>query len=198
MSVIDHTEQRERIATIAADIIGREGLEGTTVRRIAAEAGCSTTVVTHYFASKDELLLSAYRFIWNQAIERLDELLARDPLDLVGSLASLIPSDPETLRGWGVYMSFWERAKLDPVFGAEQQLWAERALTRVVAMIRAHSGGREDVRTVAQMLIAIVYGISVQALFDPKRCSPEQTRAILVKAVDMIFHQSSDEHANTV
>ncbi len=189
MSGIDHTEQRERIAAIAADLIGREGLESATVRRIAAEVSCSTTVVTHYFASKHELLLSAYRFIGNRTIDRLDELLARNPLDLVGNLSSLIPLDAETLRGWAVYMSFWERAKVDPVFAAEQQLWAARAMTRVVTMIRAHSGGREDERTIAQMLIAMVYGISVQALLDPVRCTPEQTRAILVKAVDLIFHQ---------
>ena len=57
--MVDQTERRTQVAAAARAVIARDGLEGASVRRVAAEAGSSTTVVTHYFADKDALLLAA-------------------------------------------------------------------------------------------------------------------------------------------
>src|SRR5438270_261736 len=43
----------------AGRLIARHGLEAATVRGIAAEAGCSSGVIDHYFDDKDDLLLQA-------------------------------------------------------------------------------------------------------------------------------------------
>ena len=59
--VVDHEARRAEVAAVAADLIARRGLDGVSVRDVAAAGGYSTTVVTHYFASKRELLLHAYR-----------------------------------------------------------------------------------------------------------------------------------------
>jgi AcrR family transcriptional regulator len=123
MSIID--ERRHRIAEVAANVIAREGLEAATVRHIAAEVGFSTTIVTHYFADKHELLRCAYQFVANHGFRRLDQLLARNPGDLVGSLVSLAPMDDEMRRGWGVYIAFWEMAKRDP-YGISLQILFDR------------------------------------------------------------------------
>jgi hypothetical protein len=44
---LDHDKRRRDIAWITIDLIAREGLEAATIRRIAAEAGCNTTAITH-------------------------------------------------------------------------------------------------------------------------------------------------------
>ena len=80
--VVDHEARRAEVAAVAADLIARRGLDGVSVRDVAAAGGYSTTVVTHYFASKRELLLQAYRSAGTATEERLARLrrgpVARD------------------------------------------------------------------------------------------------------------------------
>ena len=56
------------------------------MRRIASEVGYSTAVVTHYFANKNDLLLSAFRALGERNQVKFDECIARDPPDLLGFL----------------------------------------------------------------------------------------------------------------
>lgn len=55
----DHRQRRAYIIAAARRILARDGLGGLTMRAIAAEAGCTTGLVTHYFASKEELIGAA-------------------------------------------------------------------------------------------------------------------------------------------
>jgi len=183
---IDHAERREKIAEIAARVIARDGLEAATVRRIAAEVGFSTTIVTHYFADKDELLLHAYRFVVKQSSERFDLAIAHDPADVVGCLLALTAADESSFLGWRVYVALWEKAKIDPVFAAEQRMGIDTALQRIATVLKNRFGDRTNSEAV-QMLITIVNGISVQALFDPEAWPQERVRATLGRTVDMVL-----------
>jgi len=192
MSGVDHAERRQRIAAVAADVIAREGLDAATVRRIAAAVGYSTTIVTHYFASKDRLLMQAYRFVAQQASERFDQVVAQDPGDIVGSLLSMTAADDSSRRGWRVYIAFWQKAGPDPAFAAEQRRWIEVALDRIEQVLRVRHGERADLKSVAQWLNALVQGISVQALFDEASWSPEQIREVLQRQVRMLLGPARD------
>jgi AcrR family transcriptional regulator len=46
----------DRIVRVTAGLIDDEGIERVTIRRVADEAGCSPTVIYHYFGNKDGLL----------------------------------------------------------------------------------------------------------------------------------------------
>jgi len=184
---IDHAERRERIAEIAARVIARDGLEAATVRHIAAEVGFSTTIVTHYFANKDELLLHAYRFVAKQSNQRFDQVIAHDPADVVGCLLALTAADESSFLGWRVYVALWERAKIDPVYAEEQRMGIDAALRRVSNVVENRFGDRGDTAAAVGMLITVVNGISVQALFDPDGWPREHVRATLSRAVEMML-----------
>src|SRR5262249_2677813 len=128
MRIVDHEERRREIAEVAMDLIAREGLDTTTLGRIAKEMGASIRVVTHYFADKDSLLFFVYRLMALQGQAHLAEVLARDPADLAGALTALSGGDEATLRRWRVYVAFWDKAARSPQFAAEQRLWIETAL----------------------------------------------------------------------
>ena len=183
MSTTDRDERRWQIAEIAADIIARDGLDATTVRRVAAEAGFSTTIVTHYFADKQELLLWAFRHVAMRAYERFDAMAAREPVDILESLLSVTAIDAVGARGWRVYLAFWEKALVEPVFAAEQRLWIETAVTRIEKVVRAGYGARSDMRRIVQLLIAVAQGISIQALFDPDSWSGAEIRQVMEQQV---------------
>jgi len=54
--IVDHDVQRVKFAEAAMRLIARHGLDGLTMRAVAAEAGLSYGSLFHYFNSKDELL----------------------------------------------------------------------------------------------------------------------------------------------
>jgi TetR/AcrR family transcriptional regulator, transcriptional repressor of bet genes len=80
----DHGQRRAQLAEALWTIAERDGLAAATVRGVAAEAGVSVGLVQHYFATKDEMLLFALRWI--------GESLGRRLIDRVGALPE--PRDP--------------------------------------------------------------------------------------------------------
>ena len=60
--VVNHEVRRREVASIAAQVVVKEGRAGLTVRNVAQAAGCSTTVVSHYFADMAELFYETYAF----------------------------------------------------------------------------------------------------------------------------------------
>ena len=71
--IVDHDAQRERFAVAAMRLMARHGLEGVTMRAVAAEAQLSYGSLFHYFDSKDALLLHAVQFLAQQQTRRVNE-----------------------------------------------------------------------------------------------------------------------------
>ena len=170
----DHEDRRRALSLIAAERIAASGLDGVTIRGLAAVAGCSTTIVTHYFANKRELLQRIYNDAARRAQARVDAALSRDPADLQGCLEALLPLDSEGVRDWKVYLAFWQTASADADFAEvqRQRLAYARALIRRVL----EAGGAADVEAEARRLLTLVQGIAVQAVFDEKDWSPQIQR----------------------
>ncbi len=69
----DHGQRRQQVARIAADLVAADGLAAATRRRIAEAAGCSTTVVSHYFTDKRDLVTATYREVGDRVAARSSE-----------------------------------------------------------------------------------------------------------------------------
>lgn len=187
LSMLDHDERRRMIAGVAVDIIAREGIQAATIRRIAAEVGFSTTVVTHYFAEKQELLRWTYRALSEAGQARLEAALSADQTDLLEALVAMSAIDEANIRLWRVFVAFCDEAARDPVFAAEQRRHTDRAIERIAELIRARYGEREDIATVSRLLNGLVQGISVQVVVDRNRWSPDQIRSVLAAQLRMLL-----------
>lgn len=53
---VDAAQRRTAIAGAALRVVHQEGFAAVTIRRVAAVLGASTTVVTHYVGSRDDLV----------------------------------------------------------------------------------------------------------------------------------------------
>jgi AcrR family transcriptional regulator len=191
MLAVDHDERRRRIAEVTVDVIAREGLEAATIRRIAAELGGPTKIITHYFADKQELLVWAYRSLAEQSERYLTEVIARDPTDILSALMAMTAVDESQTLLWRVYIAFWDRAARDLFFAELQRTQINLALKRIAEIIRARNGEREDVESVSQRLNALVQGISLLALADRERWSPERVRGTLADEVEVVLGRAS-------
>ena len=85
--IVDHEQRRAEIAEALWRVVARQGLEGATIRAVAAEAGWSRGIVEHYFDNKDELLAFSCRLAGDrtlaQARLRHETLVGREALRAV-------------------------------------------------------------------------------------------------------------------
>ncbi len=178
--IVDHEARRRQVAEIAATLIARCGLEGTKVRDIAALAGCSTSIVSHYFRSKHDLLLSAYRLRMERTSSRVDEAtVAGRPLPEI--LSGVLPLDEERMDSWRIWLAFWGLATADEAFLIEQRQRSREAVDLFHRAIISTGRIVESDRSflVAQALLSAAAGIATQAVYDPERWPADRQREIL-------------------
>jgi AcrR family transcriptional regulator len=190
MSAVSHDERRRRIADVTVGIIAREGLEAATVRRIAAEVECSTTVITHYFSDKHELLLWAYRMLGEFGHAEFERTAPPDSRDLLGYLLSMAAVNEANIAHWRVYVAIWDRSLRDPEILSELNSWNRAVLDRIETFIRVINPECRDGTWVARRLLGLLQGISIQRLFEPASWSAKAIGETLASEIELLVHKN--------
>jgi AcrR family transcriptional regulator len=184
--VVDAEARRDEVLAATWRVIARHGLAGTTVRKIAREAGYSAGVLAHYFSDKQDILGSALVL----SHRRVGERMARRAAGLTG-LAALrvvmleaLPLDDQRLLEAEIEVSFWGRALGSPELAALQNAEFERLWSRLRALLldAARLGelaGGVDIEQATHRLVALIDGLSVEAVLYPARVPPDRQVAML-------------------
>jgi AcrR family transcriptional regulator len=167
----DHNERRKVFAAAALQVIARLGLDGLTVREVAREAGFTTGALTHYFESKDQVMIAASEHAAEQVRGQMDEFAlepsAREALRHL--VYSTLPVNALMRGRWRFWVAFWERASYSPEVGRVMRERYREWTNRISNLIRrAQSEGDApvdiDAEHAARELVALVDGIGVQVL----------------------------------
>ncbi|MCW1431726.1 TetR/AcrR family transcriptional regulator [Novosphingobium sp. JCM 18896] len=182
---IDHEKRRHDIATLTIDMVAREGIEAATIRRIAMEAGFSTTAITHYFADKQELLEWAFHILAKEGERRFEEAREEEPDDIVAALMTLVPWCPVNIRRWKAYLSFWDQAARDPELATMLARGTQVGFEFLRQLLRARAGKKRDIETAAEMLNAMIQGLALQMLVDPTTWNEAKARTTLLDMFEL-------------
>jgi AcrR family transcriptional regulator len=193
---VDHQARRASVTETAADIVVSAGPEALTVRAVAAAAGCSTMVVSHYFDDKRDLVRSVYRAAAARNRGRLAVATSKNGTTLVAALESLLPLDEPRRRDWMITCIFWGVAVADPELAAEQAERVRTAVPRIVAFLRrldgsAHAMTGAQRSALARQLLTLVMGIATQAIFDPTYWTKGRQRTALREGITAILESPS-------
>ena len=193
---VDVVERRARVAAAARAVIARDGPDAASVRRVAAEAGSSTTVVTHYFADKEALLAAAVEDAYRAVEARMAAHVHGGPGGLTTLRAVLLealPLDVERVAEARVWMAFWSMAATHPALRAVQTAgygaWRElvaRLLTE--AAERGEVAAGLDTGGVGEELMCLVDGLLMQSTLEPDRLPPTRQ----VHLLDVALARLSD------
>jgi len=66
--------KRERVLEVAVKLFAARGFDGTSVRKIADEAGLSVAGMFHYFPSKEDILFEIMSSFLDEGLKRLKEI----------------------------------------------------------------------------------------------------------------------------
>ncbi|MCM2402289.1 TetR family transcriptional regulator C-terminal domain-containing protein [Rhizobium sp. S153] len=192
-------ERRQDLIRATLDCISEKGLEGATVREIAARAGVTGGLIRHYFASKDQMLQAAYRetmaSMTTTAISAAgaggEVKSARLRLhDFIIANVSPPVTDPRTLSLWAGFIG---HIRVDPEFARihrENYLIFRDALEELISGFLAECGRTPAAGESRKLAIAInglidglwLEGSLAQDLFDDHalpRIALESVEALL-------------------
>ncbi|ESA37402.1 family transcriptional regulator [Leptolyngbya sp. Heron Island J] len=184
-------DRRLEVSAAAWRVIVREGLDRASMRAIAQEMNCTTGVVTHYFRNKQELILFALHQVTERLRGRMESAIAScSGADrLVAMLSAFLPVDPEQLDILKVWVAFLGYAVGREQLMAEHQQSAgqlRQVVVQELVMLQQQQEIRADINPEieANVLLALVNGISLDTLIQSQRLSPERQAAILHSYVE--------------
>ncbi|MGP3911044.1 TetR/AcrR family transcriptional regulator [Nonomuraea sp. 10N515B] len=191
--IVDHDERRRELLSAARRVIVRDGIDAATTRAIAKEAGYSNGVLAHYFADKDEILLSALR----ESHERIRARLTRKVAGVKG-LAALrellldnLPLDADRTQESRLEVSFWSRSLASERLAEVQRAEAAElraAVRELLGQARAAGELRADdnLDDLTEHLLALVDGLSLHLLLYPGRLTRVDLERLMLQALDRL------------
>lgn len=184
--IVDVEGRREEVLEATWRVMAREGLEGVSIREIAAEGGYSTGVIAHYFKNKDDVVRSALLRVWRREADRIAARTAglAGMAALRATVAEVLPSGEERKLEMAVWLCFWGHAIGDERLIAEQRRYygTWRALLRQRLLEAQRLGEvRPDLDAAAEAvrLAAVIDGVGVQAVFESERFSDRKLPEIV-------------------
>jgi TetR/AcrR family transcriptional repressor of bet genes len=190
---VDHQERRQQIADAVCRLLGREGLDAVSLRQVAAEAGVSMGRVQHYFATKDEMLLFAFRTVAERVRHRIGAAAAAvgqppAPRSLLRAmLREMLPLDAQSRLEAPVWVAVLGKAVVAPEVAASLRDDAHRFTAYVAEQIGAARRDRADdaARRDAEALLALVDGLMVHLLVG--QLDEDTATAVLDRELDRMI-----------
>ena len=191
----------KRIGALAATlrVIARDGLEKTTIRAIAKEAGCSAGSLAHYFSDKEDIL--------RQALELADEQIAKRMADIISEsepnfalrevLAQVLPIDDNRAVELTLDVNFWGKALIHPELRGLEHEDHDRWRNIVLGLVsRIDSSNNSSLSAVdlTDVLIAFLDGLGLQALIYPELFPAERQLELLDLQLSRLGLKNVDTH----
>lgn len=179
--------RREQICRAAATVIAREGFAGTTLRKVADEAGVSTGMLNHYFSNRQDLLTQTLVFVSERT-----QSLSREAMEglppgwerLRALLDAALPGEVWLNEGWRVWINAYGEAvhlpELRHTIEARLQLWYPVLDHALESLVPPESPGEIPW---SWRLDAILNGLAIQALTSEAPLDSERIREEVIRVL---------------
>jgi AcrR family transcriptional regulator len=188
--IVDHDHRRREIAMLTLDVMRAVGIENASIRGIAQRGGISMGVLTHYFKTKDDLVVFTFRWLADHSYAQLDKMIEKCAPGLPcleTAIDAMFPKggEPAALALW---MSLWDRAVRNPLFAREHRDYDRRwrkYITRFLgeAVKLKQVPDNLNVATATDLIIAASDGLWLAMTLEPRRFSKAKRRLLLKKMI---------------
>ncbi|MER5931015.1 TetR/AcrR family transcriptional regulator [Streptomyces sp. NPDC002054] len=171
---VDHVGRRRLIAEAVYHLADERGLEGVTLRDVAARAEVSMGAVQRCFRTKEEMLVFALEYISERIMERVRARLARSPAQSAGTALGHAATEIALLREEHraearVWLAFVAQATVSKLLARTLQAnyaTLQEAFTRLIteAGEDADHAAPLDPQREARTLLALADGLTTHVL----------------------------------
>lgn len=99
--------RRRDLVEAAVIVIARHGLAGTTLAKVAAEAGLTAGIVNHHFDTKEALLVETLRTLSEEFAQGLEAALTETGSDARAGLAAIIDHNFDPAVSDAAHVAVW-------------------------------------------------------------------------------------------
>lgn len=169
--------RRTQILRASYDVATRKGLDGLTVRLVAARAGLSSGLVLFHFRTKEQLLIALLDYVLETTtVLHLTEDIARiqSPLDRLLALLqremNRLSREPKRIR---VFYDFWARGFRNPLVRTKMRgeldryREAFRPMAEAVLAAEPERFAHVTPESLAAVAVSFIKGCAVQSMIDP-------------------------------
>lgn len=190
-----------RILDAACDLIAEEGIDAVRIARVAQRAGASTSLVHHYFSTREELLEQALIHSFERAgDDRFGEgddgeggaeaagASVPGSAALAEAIRESLPAPGEQEREWVLWVELWLRAVREPDLRPVANRLYERYCDWLASVIREGVEAGEfdegaDPKAVADVAISLLDGAGVRAMLDDPGMGVEAAHRLVAETL---------------
>ncbi|WP_280256680.1 TetR/AcrR family transcriptional regulator [Nocardia wallacei] len=175
------TDRRRALLDRLAEVIAEDGIEGVSIRTLAARANVSIGTVQYYFSTKNDLLLRVWEHVRDEAANRFLDSGVADlaPEERLHRLTDLLiaPDSDDTLAR--VWLALAARAAHDPEIAALHRGQWQRTEDIIARALTAVNPARSsDAADAAAELLGLLDGLTIAVLTEPDRMPPARATRI--------------------
>jgi TetR/AcrR family transcriptional regulator, transcriptional repressor of bet genes len=177
---VDLDRKRAELVDATWRVIRKEGFRSATLRRVAAEARCTTGALTHYFDNREALLLEALRNAHTAAAGRMlatARAAVKGPRRLEAVVLEALPLDAKRIGEWKTRLAFWDAASESEPLRRENlkrfNEWSEFLRDCLAALVPNPNALRREVVSLA----ALVDGLAMRLLTQCRNAEQLRTAA---------------------
>jgi len=180
--------RREALLEAVLRLVAREGVAAVTHRAVAREAGASHRLTTYYFATKEQMLLEAFRHLSARSLERAER--AAGPIAAAPERGAAMEAAIDAVTdavlgglraepgGAAAEYSLVLEIPRQPALAADYAAWQGR----VEAVLREHAIalGSDDPDADVRLIVAAMRGLQLEYLARPEQALPRPALRALV------------------
>jgi AcrR family transcriptional regulator len=184
-------QTRERILESAAELISEEGIDEVRIARVATRARVSTSLVHHYFSTREELLTGALMLSFDLAAEerfgaeagsvQLEGATHAEALSL--AIEQCLPDLGPNEHEWVLWVELWLRGARDPDLRPVSAQLYERyrgwLLEVIEAGIEAGEFEASDPERVADLAVGLFDGLGLRILLRDPGMDPRRAHEVI-------------------
>jgi TetR/AcrR family transcriptional regulator, transcriptional repressor of bet genes len=178
--IVDARLRRSEFVDATWRVIRKEGLPAATLRRVAAEARCTTGALTHYFSNREALLVQALRAAHFAAGARMVAAAGRvrgDLKRLETLVLEALPLDAVRMNEWKTHLTFWGEAcdneKLRSENARRFAEWGQLLEEYMAPIVPGEKARRRE----AMLLMGLIDGLALRLVLQARRGSRNQADA---------------------
>jgi len=190
--------RRKQLIAATYEVLYRSGYDTLTLKKVADEAGVATSMVTHYFGTKESLILETMSDLVAGFLREVKQRRreARNTVDEVvaivdGNFAPSQVSKP-AVAAW---LHFWSRVPYEPAYKRLQKI-CDYQLDKYLRGSLQQFVSEDQAREIAETIISLSYGCWLQFAhheddFDVSRAHSMALHVIEAR-IQMAWQQSLD------
>lgn len=182
--------RRRQLIAATIEAIHAYGYDDTTIARIAAKAGLSSGIISHYFGSKDELLAATMRSLLSDLRRQLLDRLAgaEKPMRRIEAVVAANFGESQcTAPVITAWLAFWAQVPHAPELARLQRIYSRRLRSNLRHELRRL--GLDDARgeEVGEILGSLIDGIWVRAALGGAGIDAPRARRQVMETLHLLL-----------